>query len=115
MSICNALEAGSRIKGLVHITGGGFYENIPRILPENCAAKIQKDSFDIPPIFNLIRKEGEIDEREMFTTFNMGIGMVLITGKADAEKLIKSLEGEGENPVVMGEITDSGNEKVVLK
>jgi phosphoribosylformylglycinamidine cyclo-ligase len=115
MSICNALEAGSRIKGLVHITGGGFYENIPRILPENCAAKIQKDSFEIPPIFNLIRKEGEIDEREMFTTFNMGIGMALITGKADAEKLIKSLEGEGENPVVMGEITDSGNEKVVLK
>ncbi len=114
-SICNALESGSKIKGLVHITGGGFYENIPRILPENCAAEIKKDSFKIPPIFKLIRKEGEIDEREMFTTFNMGIGMMLVTGKEDTKELMKTLGNEGERPVVLGEITDYRNEKVILK
>jgi phosphoribosylformylglycinamidine cyclo-ligase len=115
MSICNALNSGSKIKGIVHITGGGFYENIPRILPENCAAEIEKKSFDILPIFNLIRKEGEIDEREMFTTFNMGMGMILITGKEDAGKLIERLESEGERPVVLGEIRDYRNEKVILR
>lgn len=113
-SLCNVLDAGAVIKGIVHITGGGFYENIPRILPEKCSAIIKKDSFQIPPIFTLIRKEGDIDEREMFTTFNMGIGMVLITGKSDADRLIESLKEEGESPLVLGEITSPGDEKVIL-
>ena len=76
-SVLACLAAGIDARGLVHITGGGFYENIPRILPENTSVEIEKSSFDIPPLFSIIQREGSIDEREMFTTFNMGIGMML--------------------------------------
>ena len=79
--ILSCIDKGLNIKGIVHITGGGFYENIPRILPKKAAVKIDKANLNILPIFNVIRKEGGIDEREMFTTFNMGTGLILVVNK----------------------------------
>jgi len=113
-SILKCLESGHKIKGIVHITGGGFYENIPRILPEKCAVKIDTKSFTIPEIFRLIKKEGDIDEREMFTTFNMGIGLMIIADKDSTGTLVDTLKNLKENPVIMGEITDYKNDKVMM-
>jgi len=95
------------VKGVSHITGGGFYENVPRSIPKHLGAKIEKSSVPVLPIFDLIQKTGNIDERDMFNTFNMGIGMIAVVAKEDADKALATLKAAGENAVILGEITDS--------
>ena len=97
-------EAGITIKGCSHITGGGFYENVPRMLPEGARAMIRKDSYPVPPIFDLLAKEGDIEERVMYNTYNMGIGMMLALKPTDADAALKALEEAGEKAWVIGEI-----------
>ncbi len=92
------------VRAISHITGGGFYENIPRSLPEGMAAKIDRKALNILPIFDLIQKVGNIPERDMFNTFNMGVGMSVIVKKEDAEKAVEILKANGENAYIMGEI-----------
>ncbi|MBE0501492.1 MAG: phosphoribosylformylglycinamidine cyclo-ligase [Desulfuromonadales bacterium] len=103
------------IKGMAHITGGGLLENIPRVLPKNCKAVIKKGSWHISPLFELLRQGGNIDEHEMYRTFNNGIGMVLIVKHEDAEDILSRLHGLGETASVIGTIhlTD-GTEQVEL-
>jgi phosphoribosylformylglycinamidine cyclo-ligase len=114
-SIISSIESGIILKGLVHITGGGFYENIPRILPDNIGVIIEKNSFTIHPIFNFMQKEGNVEDREMFTTFNMGIGMMVFADKNSADSLIKNLTDSGEKPLIIGEAVNCGTDRVVLK
>ena len=92
------------VRAISHITGGGFYENIPRSLKKGCAAKIDKKSLRILPIFDLIAKTGDIPERDMFNTFNMGVGMSVIVKKDDADRALKVLKEAGEDAYIMGEI-----------
>ncbi len=92
------------IKGISHITGGGFYENIPRSIPEGLGAKITKSAVKILPIFSLIQKTGNIPERDMFNTFNMGVGMSIIVKKEDADKALSILKENGEDAYIIGEI-----------
>ncbi len=89
----NVKEAGVVIKGCSHITGGGFYENIPRMLPDGVTAVIEKGSYPIPPIFELMRKEGNLEEKVMYNTYNMGLGMVLAVAPENAQKAIEAIEG----------------------
>ena len=105
-------DAGITIKGCSHITGGGFYENIPRMLPEGIVARVNKDSYPVLPIFRLMQKKGEIDEKIMYNTFNMGIGMVLALDSAKAEKAVEALKAAGEDAYIIGE-TVSGAQKGV--
>ena len=92
------------VHGVSHITGGGFYENIPRCLPDGLSAKIQRRAVRVPPLFDLIAREGNIPERDMFNTFNMGVGMALVVPAADADKAISILKAEGQDAYPMGEI-----------
>ena len=92
------------IHGIVHITGGGFKENIPRIVPEQCCSVINRDSWPVLPIFNLIRDMGKVDEEEMFRVFNMGIGMILIVAKKDEAEIIDRLQKLGENAYLLGTV-----------
>ncbi len=101
------------VKSISHITGGGFYENIPRALPEGIAAKIDKASYDVPAIFKLIQREGGIPEHDMYNTFNMGIGMALVVDKADAQRTVEILKANGENAYVIGETVES-SEGVII-
>lgn len=101
------------IKGLVHITGGGFYENIPRILPKGLRANIDKKEIDTPIIFDLLQKWGNIEEKEMYSTFNMGVGMILIIDKEDKEKIEKALQEKEEKYYILGRV-EKGEEGVVL-
>jgi len=101
------------VKGVSHITGGGFYENIPRSLPAGFGAKIEKKSVKVLPIFDLLAKTGNIPERDMFNTFNMGVGMSIVVGKNDADKALEVLEQNGEKPYIIGEIIRS-DEGVVI-
>lgn len=96
--------AGVKIKGCSHITGGGFYENIPRMLPENAKAIIKKDSYPVLPIFKLLAKTGNIEEKMMYNTFNMGLGMVLAVDKKDVDTVLAAVEKAGEKAYVVGEI-----------
>lgn len=95
------------VKGVSHITGGGFYENIPRSIPKGLGAKIDRSAVRVLPIFDLIAKEGNVPERDMFNTFNMGVGMTAIVAKEDAEKTIAILQANGEDAYVIGEIIAS--------
>ncbi|MCR5502166.1 MAG: phosphoribosylformylglycinamidine cyclo-ligase [Lachnospiraceae bacterium] len=104
-------EAGIRIKGCSHITGGGFYENIPRMLPEGVVAKVELKSFPVPAIFDLIRKTGSIEDRIMYNTFNMGLGMVLAVSADDADRTLSAIADAGEKAWIVGEI--AGGEKGV--
>ena len=97
------------VKGISHITGGGFYENIPRSIPDGLGAKIKKDDVRVLPIFDLIAKTGNIPERDMFNTFNMGVGMCVIVAKEDVETAISILKANGEDAYVLGEIVKSEN------
>ena len=106
-------EAGVRIKGASHITGGGFYENIPRMLPDGTTAKIDKSSYEVPAIFKLMAAKGNVEEHVMYNTYNMGIGMVLAVDPADADKTIKALESAGDSAVVIGEVVE-GTEGVII-
>ncbi len=106
-------EAGVTIKGCSHITGGGFYENIPRMLPDGVKAVIYKDRYEVPAIFKLLAKEGDIAEEMMYNTFNMGIGMVLAIDPADADRTMKALEAAGETCYRLGEV-EAGEKGVEL-
>lgn len=101
------------VKSICHITGGGFYENIPRALPDGITAKIKKDSYPVPPIFSLIQKEGNIPEHDMYNTYNMGIGMMLVVDKADADRAVKILGENGEKAYIIGETIASGEGVVI--
>ena len=106
-------DGGVKIKGCSHITGGGFYENIPRMFPEGIGARIKKDSYEVPAIFKLLQKTGGIDEHVMYNTYNMGIGMVLAVAPDEADACIKLLKEAGENAYIIGE-TVSGAKEAVL-
>ena len=101
------------VKGISHITGGGFYENIPRSIPDGLCAKIDKASVKVLPIFDLIAETGGISERDMFNTFNMGVGMSIVVGKEDAQKALQVLTDAGEEPYIIGEII-RGENKIEL-
>ena len=103
-----AIQA-ARVYGVSHITGGGFYENIPRCLPQGLGARIDKSSLQIPPIFRLLQEKGGIPERDMFNTFNMGTGMVLVVDKEDVVKAVSALDGAGESPRVIGTVASGGS------
>ena len=108
-----ALAEQVNIKAVSHITGGGFYENIPRSIPKGLSAKIDKQALRILPIFDLIAREGNIPERDMFNTFNMGVGMSIIVSADDAEKAVETLKAAGEDAYVIGEVVKS-DEGVII-
>lgn len=102
-----------KVKGISHITGGGFYENMPRMLKEGVALKIDKNSYEVPPIFKLIAERGNIPERDMYNTFNMGIGMAIIVPENEVEKSLKILKEAGEEAYLIGEVVE-GNREVII-
>ena len=106
-------DGGVTLKGCSHITGGGFYENIPRMLPEGVHAVVKKDSYEVPAIFKLIAEKGDIAEQMMYNTFNMGLGMVIGVDPADVDKTMKLLEEAGEKAYIVGELTE-GEKGVTL-
>ena len=107
-------DAGVSVKGCSHITGGGFYENIPRMLPEGMTAVVNKGSYPVPPIFTLLQKTGNLEEKMMYNTYNMGIGMVLAVDAADADKTLAALKEAGEAAYVIGRV-EAGNREAVIK
>ena len=109
----NVKEAGVRIKACSHITGGGFYENVPRMLPEGKHAVIKKDSYEVPPIFKMMAREGQVEEHMMYNTYNMGIGMIVAVNPSDVEKTMEAMKAAGDTPYVIGEIKD-GEKGVTL-
>lgn len=106
-------DAGVKIKGCSHITGGGFYENIPRMLPDGVCAEVKKDSYDVPPIFDLLAKTGNIDEHMMYNTFNMGLGMIVAVDPADVDKTMAAIKEAGEKCFVVGSVK-AGEKGVTL-
>ena len=102
----NVKNVGVRIKGCSHITGGGFFENVPRMLPENVRAVIKKDSYPVPALFDLIQKNGNIEEHMMYNTFNMGLGMVIAVNPEDVEATMKAIEDAGDKCYVVGNIVE---------
>ena len=102
------------VKGVSHITGGGFYENIPRSIPDGLGAKIDKSKVKVLPIFELIKEVGAISERDMFNTFNMGVGMSVVVANEDKERALEILKANGENAYLIGEIVES-DEKIILE
>ncbi|MDO4454420.1 MAG: phosphoribosylformylglycinamidine cyclo-ligase [Eubacteriales bacterium] len=109
----NIKEAGVKIKGCSHITGGGFYENVPRMLPEGAHAVIKKDSYEVPALFRMLAKEGNIEEKMMYNTYNMGIGMVLAVDPKDVDKTREAISAAGETSYVIGHI-ENGEKGVTL-
>ena len=109
----NVKEAGVRVKACSHITGGGFYENVPRMLPEGKHAVIKKDSSEVPAIFKMMEREGNVEEHMMYNTYNMGIGMIVAVDPADVEKTMEAMRAAGDTPYVIGEIKD-GEKGVTL-
>ena len=106
-------EAGVRVKACSHITGGGFYENVPRMLKDDVCAVIEKDSYPIPPIFKLMAEKGQIEETMMYNTYNMGIGMIMAVDPADVDKTVEAVKAAGETPYVIGKI-EAGEKGVKL-
>ncbi len=106
-------KSGVTIKGCSHITGGGFYENIPRMLPEGICAEVRKDSYEVPAIFKMLQEDGNIDEKMMYNTFNMGVGMVLAVDPADAARTIEAINSAGEQAFVLGR-TVAGEKGVII-
>ena len=106
-------DAGVRIKACSHITGGGFYENIPRMLPEGKRAVVEKNSYEVPAIFKMLAREGDIAEQMMYNTYNMGLGMILAVDPADVDKTMEAVKAAGETPYVVGKIED-GEKGVTL-
>ena len=109
----NVQKNGIKIKGCSHITGGGFYENVPRMLPEGVKAIIQKDSYQVPAIFDLIAKNGQISEEMMYNTFNMGLGMVIAINSADVETAMKAIQEAGDQCYIVGKV-EAGDKGVEL-
>lgn len=99
-------EAGVTVKACSHITGGGFYENIPRMLKDGVCAVVEKDSYPIPPIFTLMAKTGNIEEQMMYNTYNMGIGMIVAVDPADVDKTMEAMKAAGDTPYVIGKIEE---------
>ena len=112
-ALAQVKKAGVRVKACSHITGGGFYENVPRMLKDGVQAVIQKDSYPVLPIFRLLAEKGQIEEKIMYNTFNMGLGMIVAVDPADAEKTMEAMRAAGETPYVVGSI-ESGEKGVVL-
>jgi phosphoribosylformylglycinamidine cyclo-ligase len=110
LALMNEVE----VKAVSHITGGGFYENIPRMMKDGLTAKINKSAVPVLPIFNVIQRVGGISEHDMFNTFNMGIGMIAAVDKDDVDKALEILSANGEDAVVLGEVV-SGDEGVVIE
>ncbi len=106
-------EAGVRVKACSHITGGGFYENVPRMLPDGIRAVIKKDSYPIPPIFTMLAREGQIEEHMMYNTYNMGLGMVIGVKPEDVDAAMKAIEAAGEKAYVVGK-AEAGEKGVTL-
>ena len=102
------------MKGIAHITGGGFIENIPRILPENVSAEIEKNSYEVPPVFKVMQKRAGITDEQIYNTFNMGIGMVVCVAPENVDAAMQSLKETGEDVCVVGRIVE-GDKKVVLR
>lgn len=109
----NVKEAGIRVKACSHITGGGFYENIPRMLPEGMHAVVKKDSYEVPAIFKLMQKTGNIEEQMMYNTFNMGLGMIVAVDPADVDKAMEAIKAAGDTAYVVGNI-QAGEKGVTL-
>ena len=107
-------NAGVTVKGCSHITGGGFQENVPRMLPEGKHAVIEKDSYEVPAIFKMMAREGNVEEEMMYYTYNMGIGMMVVVDPADVEKTMEAMRSAGDTPYVIGKIID-GEKGVTLK
>ena len=101
------------VRGVSHITGGGFYENIPRCLPDGLTAKIEGAAIQTPPIFHMLQKQGNIPQRDMFNTYNMGVGMTVIVARDDADKALAALHAEGCDAYAIGEIVQ-GEERVIV-
>ncbi len=106
-------DAGITVKGCSHITGGGFYENIPRMLPEGVRAVVRKESYEVPAIFKLMQKTGGLEEKMMYNTYNMGLGMVLAVDPSDADKTVAALEAAGEKAFVVGSV-ETGEKGVTV-
>ena len=102
-----------KVKGISHITGGGFYENMPRMLREGVALKIDKNSYEVPPIFKLIAEKGNIPDRDMYNSFNMGIGMAVIVPESEVEKSLEILKQAGEEAYLIGEVI-AGNKEIIV-
>ena len=109
----NVKNAGVTVKACSHITGGGFYENVPRMLKDGVHAVIRKDSYPVPPIFGMMQKKGQIEEQMMYNTFNMGIGMIVAVDPADAEKAMEAMRAAGDTPYIIGSI-EAGEKGVTL-
>ncbi len=106
---------GSAVHAAAHITGGGFYENVPRCLPSGLCAVIDKSSFEIPPVFKVMSRTGNIPERDMFNTFNMGIGMTVVLAPEYADEALRKLAAAGEKAGIIGEITANDTERIILR
>ncbi len=111
---CGAVTPNFDVKGIVHITGGGFFENIPRVLPDDIAVSIDRGTWKELPIFGLIQKCGDIEDMEMFSTFNMGIGMMMFVDEKDADAVVKVLKDAGEEASVIGKTVKFEKEKVII-
>ena len=109
-----ALLEAVKVKGISHITGGGFYENIPRSIPDGLGAKVNKSAVKVLPIFTLLQETGNIPERDMFNTFNMGVGMSVVVNKEDADKAIEILKANGEDAYIIGEIIKSDDKIIIV-
>ena len=107
-------NSGVVVKGCSHITGGGFYENIPRMLPDGVSAVINKDSYEVPAIFKKLAKDGDIAEDMMYNTYNMGIGMMIVVDECDVDKAMEAIKNSGQTPYVIGEIIE-GDKSVVIR
>ena len=107
-------DAGVTVKGCSHITGGGFYENIPRMLPEGVKAVVLKDSYPVPPIFKLMQRKGNLEEKMMYNTYNMGLGMVLAVDPADADRTLAALKTAGEEAYIVG-TAEAGDREAVIR
>ncbi|MDR3470994.1 MAG: phosphoribosylformylglycinamidine cyclo-ligase [Devosia sp.] len=112
--LLNALRAGLGIKAMAHITGGGFIDNIPRVLPEGVAAHVDLDAIDVPKVFGWLSRVGGVEEREMLRTFNCGVGMMVAVASADAEKLVNLLNSDGERAAIAGELRPRDGEAVTF-
>ena len=106
-------DAGVTVKACSHITGGGFYENVPRMLPEGVHAVVKKDSYPVPPIFGMLQRVGNIEEQMMYNTFNMGIGMIVAVAKEDVEKTMQAIKASGETPYEIGKV-EAGEKGITL-
>lgn len=106
-------ENGVKIHACSHITGGGFYENVPRMLKEGTHAVIEKDSYPVPPVFRLLAQKGQIEEQMMYNTYNMGLGMILAVDEKDVDKTMEAIKASGETPYIVGKIT-AGDKGVTL-